>query len=538
MTATTFLDKPTLGPMKLDPYPYQAQAVDAIRAEFQAGRKSTLLVLPTGTGKTITFGMVARKTIEKGNRCLILAHRGELIDQAVAKLDLLGVEACIEKAESQARSIWQPDAVVASVQTMRGDRLRSWPSDYFQMIVTDEAHHATAESYQRIYKHFPKARHLGVTATPDRADEQSLGLVFESIAYEMTLAEAITAPSPGPYLCAPTVAICDVDIDLSQIRITAGDFNEKDLAERITPMVEKLANAIRQEIGDRRTIVFTPDVGSAQAMATALRSIGLKADWISGDDLDRKYKIARIENGDLQILCNCALLTEGFDCPAVSAVVLCRPTKSRALYAQMVGRGTRLCPAIGKKDCLIVDFNYLTTTHDLVKPASLFASSHTAIETLGLADALLREKKSKGMDLLSIMRQAEEEHHRRTVVKVKARERKIEYRRRTFNPLGCAKTFELDWKGPTQATINLATEGQVRYLRTFGVEDAGTISKTQAGTLISFLKRRREAGLATYKQVSRLIASGMDATVARSLSLEQASEHLDRLFGGKRQTGT
>src|SRR5262249_13799209 len=159
----------------------------AVRSQFAAQKRSTLLVLPTGTGKTLVFGMIARRVIEQGGRVLILAHRNELIEQAVDKLDLLGIEAAVEQASRYARAIWEPDAVVATVQTMQRDRLATWPADYFRLIVTDEAHHATAKSYQAVCQHFPHAWHLGVTATADRADDDVLSDVFESLAYEMTL---------------------------------------------------------------------------------------------------------------------------------------------------------------------------------------------------------------------------------------------------------------------------------------------------------------------------------------------------------------
>ena len=178
-----------------------------------AARSQRYECLPTGCGKTITFGMITRKAIEKGNKVLILAHRGELIDQAAEKLCTLGVDAQIEQASSYARSVWEPDCVVGTVQTLRGKRLESWPRDYFRLIVTDEAHHATADTYQAIYEHF-NALHLGVTATADRADEDSLSDVFESVAYEYSLWDAMRAPHPGPYLCRLTFVQCDLQIDL------------------------------------------------------------------------------------------------------------------------------------------------------------------------------------------------------------------------------------------------------------------------------------------------------------------------------------
>lgn len=524
--ASTLLERPALGPLKVKLRPYQDDAIDAVDGEFAAGRKSTLLVLPTGTGKTITFGMLARNRIERGGRVLVLAHRGELIDQAINKLDLLGVEAAVEKADQRARATFEPDAVVATVQTMQRKRLESWPRDHFDLIVTDEAHHATAATYRSIYRHFSGADHLGVTATADRADEESLSKVYESVAYEMSLWGAMTAEDPGPYLCRLKFVQCDVDIDLRDIRTTAGDFNLGDLEARIAPMVETLANAIRQEVGDRKTLVFTPDVGSAQAMASALRSLGLEAEWVSGDDRDRAGKVAKLHSGEIQVLCNCALLTEGFDCPDIAAIALCRPTKSRSLYAQMVGRGTRLAP--GKPDCLLVDFNYLTAKHDLVRPVELFDTSRVDPEILKIAQE--RADRDPGTDLLDAVEKAKDEHARRQVLRIKAREREVKYRRVSYDPLAVYETFGLPVRGSRDATLRPATEGQVRYLNGFGVTDAANLSKTKASTLIDYLADRRKRNLATLKQVSWAIAKGVPPEEARQLTFPQASALLDQLF--------
>lgn len=521
---------PRLGPPKVSLRPYQAEAINAIREEFRRGKRSTLLVLPTGTGKTVTFGMASRLTMEKGGRVLVLAHRGELIEQTSSTFDLLGIEAGIEKAGSYARSLYEPDCVIATVQTLQRDRLQSWDRNHFNLLVTDEAHHATADSYQKIYKHFSRARHLGVTATADRADEDELSDVFESVAYELSLWDAMRATPPGPYLSRLLFVQCDVQIDLRDIRTTGGDFNQADLEERIRPLVDVLSNAIRQEVGARQTLVFTPDVGSSQAIATALGSLGLRADWVSGDDRDRKVKIERYRSGEIQILCNCALLTEGFDAPATSAIVLCRPTKSRALYAQMVGRGTRLAPE--KENCLIVDFDYLTQRHKLCNPIDLFDTTHTDPEIIALAEeALTLKTKNQRQDLAEAIEKAEKEHKERQVLRIRAREREVKYRKVCYDPAATCETLGLAWRGRSpDAVAKMATQGQVDALRRFKVDGAERISKTKASTLLDYLVSRSKAGLATHKQVAWMIARGVDPEVARAKTFEEASATLDQLF--------
>lgn len=524
----TLLETPALGRNRIPLRPYQEEALEAIRGEFARGKRSTLLVLPTGTGKTVTFGNVARRTMERGGKALILAHRGELIDQAANTLDAIGVEAAIEKADQYARQLFEPGCVIATVQTMRGKRLESWDPNHFRVIITDEAHHATADSYQRIYRHFRGARHLGVTATADRADEDSLSDVFESVAYELSLWDAMTAPDPGPFLCRLKVVQCDVKIDLRGIKTSGGDFDVHELERRISPLMGTLANAVRQEVGRRPTLVFTPDVGSAQAMATALQSMGLSADWISGDDVNRADKIRALKAGETQILCNCMLLTEGFDCPSIAAIVLCRPTKSRPLYAQMVGRGTRIHP--GKSDCLIIDFDYLTTKHDLVKPVELFDTTHTDDEVMALAQKIASE--TKGADLLEAIERAEKEHKERQVLRIQAREREIKYRRVSYDPADVYETFGLPWRGKSpDKIIHKATEGQVKYLSNcFKVTNSQGMSKASASTLIDYLSTRRKEGLATMKQVRWAIKMGLPADQARKLTFEEASAYLDSVF--------
>ncbi|CAB4131266.1 SSL2 DNA or RNA helicases of superfamily II [uncultured Caudovirales phage] len=518
-----------LGPCDVELRPYQTEAIDAIRTRFVEGDKSTLLILPTGCGKTVTFGMIARRMVEKQRKVLILAHRAELIDQAVSKLDTLGVEAAVEMGERRARSIIEPDVVVATVQTMQRKRLELWKRDHFDLIITDEAHHATAATYQRIYKHFGGTRHLGVTATADRADDDNLGGVFESVAYELSLWDAMTAPDPGPYLSRLKFCQCDVDIDLRDIRTTGGDFNMGDVEARIKPLIETLANSVKQEIGNRRTLIFTPDVGSAQAMASALESLGLKFTWTSGDDSLRADKIKALQKGDIQGLVNCALLTEGFDCPAISAVVLCRPTKSRSLYAQMVGRGTRLAP--NKSDCLIVDFNYLTSKHDLVKPVDLFDTSNTNPEVLALANK--KTEKAKGVDLLKAIEDAQAEHRQREALKIKAREREIRYRKRAYDPLDYFQAMEIPVRGRLAMDVTPATQAQKIALgnMTKGRLNVDALTKTQASTLMGTLIPRMNAGLASEPQVHFLISLGMDAREARGLTRGEASEAINRLKG-------
>lgn len=522
--------KPQMGSDTLTARNYQLEAVQASRREFGSGNQSTLVVLPTGTGKTVLFSKISRLTVEKGGRVLIIAHRGELIEQAANTLERVGIIAGIEKAESYARASYDPDVVVGTVQTFQGKRLASWDPEYFRLIIFDEAHHATADSYQNIIKHFSKAFILGVTATPDRADKSRLTKVFKSVAYEMSIWEAMTAPDPGPFLSRIKFVQCDVGIDLRSIRTTAGDLNQADLEEAIRPHIDTLANSIRQEVGDRSTLCFTPDVGSAMAMATALQSLGLSADWISGDSADRAEKLMKYKSGEIQILANCALLTEGFDAPRTAAIALCRPTKSRSLFSQMIGRGTRLYP--GKENCLVIDFNFLTEKHDLVRPADLFDGPEADPEVLDIADKIMRE--APGKDLLDAIEQAredkEEKEKQRRIIQIKAQERQVKYRRVAYDPLSTANMLGIPMKVST-AVFEPPTYAQCSEAEKFGIRNPGSITKRLLGKLLSELRARRRQGLASQKQVRYLISKGFAPEVAREMSFSQASEALDKING-------
>lgn len=524
------LETPKLGKPMVELRPYQKDAVEAVRGEYRKGRRSTLMLMATGLGKTLTFGMAARMTIGKGGRALVLAHQKELISQAVNKLDMLGVEAAVERAQHRARALFEPSAVVATVQTMKGDRLAEWPTDYFNLVVVDEAHHAVAASYRNILKHFRKARVLGVTATCDRGDGEDLGQVFESVACNYDMFWGMTAPPPGPYLCRLRYVQCALDVDLRSLRPSKDDFSDADLEPRIAPIADILANTLHQEIGDRRTMVFTPGVKSAQGIATALQCLGRRADWVSGDDPDREKKVESFEEGACQILVTCGIGTEGFDVPEIAAVGLFRPTKSRALQAQMIGRGTR--PV--KPDCLIIDVNWLTTKHDLVGPAELFDTPDLDSDVIDMATKAIDDADHQPVDLMEAIVKSKAEHERRQVFRVQATERKIAYRKVAYDPLSVYDAMGLGWRGPKDAVVHRATAKQAELLGRLGVQDAPMLSRHKASTLLDYLINRRKAGLATVKQVSWAIAKGKPPDEARRMTFYEASAFLDSVFQARR----
>ena len=329
--------------------PYQTKAKQCITAQWAAGRSRTLLVLPTGTGKTIVFASLAADQVRAGDRVLILAHRGELLEQAADKLQRsTGLVSAVEKAESTCLDSWYR-VVVGSVQTLqRPARLERFPRDYFGTIIIDEAHHAITDGYRRILEHFSAAKVLGVTATPDRGDMRNLGEVFDSLAFEYKLTDAIKEG----YLCRIMAQTVPLKLDITSVTMSGGDYAVGELGTALDPYLEQIAAEMAARCKGRKTVVFLPLIKTSQKFRDLLNTHGFRAAEVNGQSADRKEVLADFDAGKYNVLCNSMLLTEGWDCPSVDCVVVLRPTKVRSLYSQMVGRGTRLYP---DKDHLLPD---------------------------------------------------------------------------------------------------------------------------------------------------------------------------------------
>ena len=335
--------------------PYQQEAVRAINEKWDEWQRE-LLVLPTGCGKTVVFNTIAN---QRPGRTLILAHREELIEQARDKYQRMFGEmpGKIKAQENDIRRV-----TVGSIQTM----MRRDYACAFDTVIIDEAHHAVSPSYQKLLVQLPDAKVLGVTATPDRGDKKSLARYFEGIAYEYSLK---TAVAEG-YLCDIKAKTIPLEIDMTNVKISVGDFQVDSIAETLEPYLPQIAEAIQEYAADRKTVVFLPLVRMAQEFADMLRGYGFDAVEVDGASPDRREKLEWFSNaGKGAVMCNAMLLTEGWDCPDVDCVVVLRPTKVRSLYSQMVGRGTRLCP--GKENLLLLDFLWHTERHELCHPASL-----------------------------------------------------------------------------------------------------------------------------------------------------------------------
>jgi superfamily II DNA or RNA helicase len=367
--------------------PYQTEAIAAIEDAERRGVRRPLLGLPTGTGKTVIFAALIRR---RGGRALVLAHRDELLMQATDKIRQVDPSAQIGLVKAAANEVEAP-VVVASMQTLtREPRLSRLPRR-FETVIVDEAHHATADSYRRILDWVGDSPLvLGVTATPERSDGASLGDVWDEVVYSRSLLEMIRAG----YLVDLRGLRVRLAADFSRLRVSHGDFVDADAAAALTAAdaPAHASAAYLEHAAGRKALLFTPTVELAHRMAAAFRERGVVAEAIDGTlPLDeRRAILARLRSGETRVVANCAVLTEGFDEPSVDCVIVARPTRSRILYVQMIGRGTRTFP--NKRDCLIVDLVGATERHDLLTLPQLFGLDDAgALQDRTVTEALKRE---------------------------------------------------------------------------------------------------------------------------------------------------
>ena len=503
--------------------PYQQQARDRIHAEWDAGHTRTLLVLPTGTGKTIVFASVAADQVRAGDRVLILAHRGELLEQAADKLQRsTGLVSAVEKAESTCLDSWFR-VVVGSVQTLqRTARLERFPQDYFGTIIIDEAHHAITDGYRRILDYFSEAKVLGVTATPDRGDMRNLGEVFDSLAYEYKLTDAIKEG----YLCRIMAQTIPLKLDITDVGFTSGDYSLGQLGTALDPYLEQIAAEMAQRCKGRKTVVFLPLIKTSQKFRDLLNTYGFRAAEVNGQSDDRRQVLADFDAGKYNVLCNSMLLTEGWDCPSVDCVVVLRPTKVRSLYSQMVGRGTRLSP--GKTDLLLLDFLWMTDKHELCRPADLVCEDRTVARqmTEHLAETGCPE------DIEEAAAQASEDV---VAQREEALAKQLEEQRRKKAKLVDPLQYEMSIQAEDLAGYVPAfgweagppSEQQTAALEKLGILPDAVESAGKAALLLDRLNKRRDEGLTTPKQIRCLEKYGFQHV--GTWSFEAARHMIDRI---------
>ena len=525
--------------------PYQTAAVEAVEDAWKTD-PSTLMVLPTGTGKTVVFAHILDR-IPQG-RAMVVAHREELIWQAADKIEAVtGDKPDVEMADFKAaHSFWGKSRfVISTVQTQNagrnGGRMTGFDPHEFAVLVVDEAHHATAPSYRRIIDHYrqnPALRVLGCTATPDRHDEAALGQVFGSCAYDYEIVDAI---GDGWLVPIRQRAVAVDGLDYSSVRTTAGDLNGADLA-RVMEYEETLHGIAYPTLdlaAGRKTLVFAASVAHAERLCEIFnRHADGCSRFVTGTTPkeERRAMFTDYAADRFQILCNVGVATEGFDEPGIAVVVMARPTKSRALYAQMAGRGTRPLPGLVdgyeadarrgriagsiKPYLEVVDFVGNSGRHKLVTSADILGGNY-ADDVIERARAATESAAGAPVDMLDALAlaereiAAEKERTRRAALRVKA-----SYTARQVDPFD---VLHLEpWRERGWDKDRPLSPKMTALLEKQGIDVRG-LSYTQASQLCAEIIRRFTERRCTFKQARLLSKFGYDPDV----TFDQARRLID-----------
>lgn len=532
---------------------YQLEAETCIVNSWRQFR-STLLVMATGLGKTFTFSQCALAwpyDFDASPNVLVLAHRDELIRQAAEALSLAtGEPVGIEKAEELSSP--KHRIVVGSFQSMNKARLERLGRNRFGLVIADEAHHILAPTYRRAFDFFD-AKQLGVTATPDRADEKALGQVFEDVAFTYDIEDGIEDGFLVP-LRGTSVQLDEIDI--SGVEESAGDLSAGQLDDAMYRAVNGIISRSRELEPDRPALYFWPGVRCAEAAAARANALRPgSAAWVAGElredspNCPVKDAIRRFKSGELRELHNCQILTEGFDAPPTSLIVLGRPTKSRSLIVQKIGRGLRSLPgtidaftaraesvqrraaidASPKRDCVVLDFVGNAGKHKLVGPVDALAGNHTEEE---VEEAKKKLKKGEATDIRAALKEAREKLQRaaqKAKVKVKSRES-------TWNPF---EVLDVDMAQADRYVRRFGfkppSEKQLAALEKFGMEkrDLEDLSRNAASKLLDSLFKRKAEGLASLKQVRQLAKYGVAEKNLPAERAKQAMEYLAKNGWGR-----
>jgi DNA repair protein RadD len=351
--------------------PYQKIAVDDASIALDK-HKNTIVVAPTGAGKTIMLSALIGKRYKKGKKILVLQHRDELVSQNKTKFTRVNPKITTSVVDGTEKD-WSGDAIFSMVQTLsRPNNLDNMCN--FDMIVVDESHHAIAETYTRIINRIKEANNsveiVGFTATPNRGDKKGLRNIFNNCSHQI---EITTLIREG-FLVPPKTFVVDVGVrqELENVRKTISDFDMGEV-ERIMnkrAINERIVEEWKEKAGNRKTVIFCSTVVHAQDVCDEYRRANVRAELLTGETPsdERKQILHDLEHGDIQVVVNVAVLTEGFDAPPVSCIVLTRPCSYKSTMVQMIGRGLRTIdpeehPGIIKKDCIVLDFGTSVLTH-------------------------------------------------------------------------------------------------------------------------------------------------------------------------------
>ena len=523
--------------------PYQADAVAAVFSEFRSTR-STLLVLPTGAGKTATAGDIIRRGVQAGRSILWLAHRHELIEQAAEAIErasgcVVQVEMAARSEASDGPSLFGREAgkgrvVVASVQSLTR-RLARFPADSFDLIVVDEAHRAMAPSYQRILDHFATAKRLGLTATPERGDKKDLATIFETVAFDYSLLDAIT----DGWLVPIRRVEVEMNIDLSSVHTHAGDFNPSELSSVMTGLdaLRDASLAIVKHLEGRQALVFCVDVAHVLMQAESIRE-AMRAKFIDGrvecvhgetPPGVRDEIFASFRAGGVSVLVNCNIASEGTDLPTCSLVAMLRPTKSKTLFSQQRGRGLRALPGVvdgprtprerraaiaasSKPDALVLDLAGNFGRH--------------AGDVVDALDGLLEDDDPDAAEVRRILARRDTDDLLRAIELARAsrfgRMREALARDGDFFAIfGIVREAHRWGREMTSAQRALLERAEIPLV---GVDFRG------ANQAITEIIRRREARLCTYKQARALVRARVPLMVVERASFAGAIEAITALM--------
>jgi len=382
---------------------YQRDAIDAVTRAWDKGIKRPAVVLPTGAGKTVILShMVRERMIAQGmiGKALVIVHREELITQTVNKLHDVAPNLKVGVVKANRNEINGYDVIVASIQTIRKpERLEQLKN--IGLVIVDECHHAAADSYVSVMNalSYDHTVFVGFTATMDREDKKSLADVWSEVVYTRDVLDMIPE-----YLVDVQGRVVTIDgLSLNQAKVTRGDYSDSSLSDLLLDAgaQEIVAESYKTHASDRKGLLFAPTVKAAQAFSDALNKVGIKSAVVYGSmpDEERKLVIKRFIKGDVQVISNCMVLTEGFDVPEASCCVIARPTRSASLYVQMVGRVLR--PSPGKADALVLDVVGASEDHTLATLADLSSKRVDKVEPGETLTGAARRLKKAGHPALA-----------------------------------------------------------------------------------------------------------------------------------------
>lgn len=497
---------------------YQKRFCRAIVDNFREGpegkpMRRLLGTAATGAGKTIMASALIferQKNRKPAHRCLFLADTDELCDQAIKKIHAsTGIIPDLEKAEHRASPM--AGVVVGSIQSIaQPKRLKRWDPEHFQFIIADEAHLSMAASWQRVLKHFSQAEILGITATPERGDKQSLLKFYEHLAAEIPLIELIDARQLSPIV----VQTAPITIPVTH-RIQA-DSDSDEIAEDIRPYWNAVLDAIEQYAATRRKIlVFHPSIKASQEFTVMAQDRGIAAEHVDGQSPDRAQIIEGFSQGRFRMLNNAQLLTKGFDVPDIDTVIVLRPTKSRTAYIQMVGRGTRIfcphgCPEWcdhpdRKQDMLLLDFLWEFADHDVMGPADLVTDAPQQKKELAEA------AKDGGLhDLFGLDREIIDKREQDLIKRMQdaARHRAQRFDARTW-AAALHQPELLEYRPLAPWEHKPPTEKQIQWLEEIAVDTSTVDNRGLASKLITTVVDRRMKGMSEPTQIVELAKRGI-----------------------------